>query len=92
MGPSVPECTASILSRLRRDGFHSRGLGVALGLGLRFCYDGDITSVSEDEWAHLGFNKSSVHTDIVSTTDRTVTARLRDGSERVIYAGGQFKD
>jgi aminopeptidase len=32
-----------------------------------------------------------VHTDIISTTDRTVTATLRDGSEVVIYAGGQFR-
>jgi aminopeptidase len=64
---------------------------LAVGLGLRFCYDGDVASVSEEEWERLGFNKSSVHTDIVSTTDRTVTAVMRDGSERVIYAGGQFQ-
>jgi aminopeptidase len=32
-----------------------------------------------------------VHTDIVSTTDRTVTAVLRDGSQRVIYADGRFQ-
>jgi aminopeptidase len=64
---------------------------LALGLGLRVCYDGDAAGVAEDEWERLGFNKSSVHTDIVSTTDRVVTAGLRDGSERVIYAGGQFQ-
>lgn len=65
---------------------------LALGLGIRQCYDGELSGVSEEEWERLGFNKSAVHTDIVSTTDRTVTARLRDGSERVIYAGGQFQD
>jgi hypothetical protein len=27
----------------------------------------------------------------VSTADRTVTATLGDGSERVIYAGGEFQ-
>jgi aminopeptidase len=64
---------------------------LALGLGLRVCYDGDAAGVAEDEWERLGFNKSSVHTDIVSTTDRVVTAGLRGGSERVIYAGGQFQ-
>jgi aminopeptidase len=32
-----------------------------------------------------------VHTDIVSTTDRTVTATMRDGSELVLYAGGEFQ-
>jgi aminopeptidase len=64
---------------------------IAVGLAIRNCYDGDLAGVSEEEWERLGFNKSSVHTDIVSTTDRTVTAYLRDGGERVIYAGGQFK-
>jgi hypothetical protein len=29
--------------------------------------------------------------DIVSTTDRTVTAILRDGSERLMCTGGQFQ-
>ncbi len=32
-----------------------------------------------------------IHTDIVSTSDRMVTAVLRDGSNRVIYADGQFQ-
>ena len=64
---------------------------VAVGGSLRHCYDGDSASVSDEEWERLGFNNSSVHTDIVSTTDRTVTAVLKDGSERVIYAGGQFQ-
>jgi aminopeptidase len=39
----------------------------------------------------MGFNDSSVHTDIVSTTDRVVTATLRGGEQRVIYAGGEFQ-
>ena len=43
-----------------------------------------------EEWERLGFNNSSVHTDIVSTSDRTVTATLRDGTTRVIYEGGRF--
>jgi aminopeptidase len=47
--------------------------------------------VAQSEWERLGFNESSVHTDIVSTTDRSVTATLSDGSERVIYAGGEFQ-
>jgi aminopeptidase len=64
---------------------------LAVGLGVRHAYDGDMATVSEEEWDRLGFNVSTVHTDIVSTTDRTVTALLRDGSERVIYAGGQFQ-
>ncbi len=63
---------------------------VAVGMAIKQCYDGDTAGVSEAEWERLGFNDSVVHTDIVSTTDRTVTAQLRDGSERVIYADGHF--
>ncbi len=42
------------------------------------------------DWDRLGFNDSVVHTDIVSTTDRTVIVVLQDGSERVIYESGRF--
>jgi aminopeptidase len=31
-----------------------------------------------------------VHTDIVSTTPRTVTAYMRDGTTQVIYKDGLF--
>ena len=34
--------------------------------------------------------ETSVHTDIVSTTRRTVTASLRGGEQRVIYRDGEF--
>jgi len=64
---------------------------IALGRSYHDCYAGDPGSVAQSEWERLGFNESSVHTDIVSTTDRSVTATLRDGSERVIYAGGEFQ-
>jgi aminopeptidase len=56
------------------------------------CFDGDPSGVTADELRRLGFNESAVHTDIVSTTDRTVTATLAGGSRRVIYADGQFVD
>ena len=46
--------------------------------------------ITEDEFKDLGFNDSSVHTDIISTTDRTVTAHMKDGSTKVIYENGQF--
>jgi aminopeptidase len=38
----------------------------------------------------LGYNTSTIHTDMISTTDRTVTATLKDGSSKVIYQNGQF--
>jgi len=64
---------------------------IALGNSYHDCYRGDPAGVDAAEWARLGFNESSVHTDIVSTAERTVTATLRDGSQRVIYAGGEFQ-
>ena len=63
---------------------------VALGFAYRDCYNGDISKVSEKKWEKLGYNDSVVHTDIVSTTDRIVTATLYDGTEKVIYKKGQF--
>jgi aminopeptidase len=38
----------------------------------------------------LGYNDSAIHTDMISTADRTVTATLKDGSSKVIYKNGQF--
>jgi aminopeptidase len=63
---------------------------IAVGRSYPDAYDGDPNEVSSEEWERLGFSRSAVHTDIVSTTDRTVTAVLRDGSERVIFADGRF--
>jgi aminopeptidase len=64
---------------------------VAIGMSLRHCYDGEQEGVTEEAWDALGFNSSAVHQDIVSTVDRTVTAVMTDGSERVIYSGGRFQ-
>jgi aminopeptidase len=65
---------------------------LALGMSLTACYDGNATALSDADWDALGFNvNAAVHTDIVSTVDRTVTAVLADGSEQVIYAGGHFQ-
>jgi aminopeptidase len=63
---------------------------VALGSAYRDCYNGDVPSISEERWEELGFNSSVVHSDIISTTDRTVTAYLKNGKTKVIYAKGQF--
>jgi aminopeptidase len=64
---------------------------IALGRAYRDAYDGDPSELAPDQWEQLGFNDSTVHTDIVSTTDRTVTATLRGGEERVIYRDGEFQ-
>jgi aminopeptidase len=64
---------------------------IALGNAYKDTFTGDMSTVTEDQWAAMGYNSCpKVHTDIVSTSDRTVMARLRSGEERVIYADGQF--
>ena len=63
---------------------------VAIGMAYRDCYRGNPGVVSEEEWARLGYNDSAEHTDIVTTSDRTVVATMRDGSTKTIYADGQF--
>lgn len=60
-------------------------------MSLRHCYDGEQEGVTEEAWDALGLNSCAVHQDIVSTIDRTVTAVMTDGSERVIYSGGRFQ-
>jgi aminopeptidase len=66
---------------------------MAVGMSINDTYDGDANAVTDEQWEQLGFNlQAAVHNDIVSTTDRTVTALMRDGSERVIYAGGHFQN
>jgi aminopeptidase len=63
---------------------------VALGTSYKDCYKGDPSKLSQADWDKLGYNDSSVHTDVVTTTDRTVTATLPDGSQQVIYQNGHF--
>lgn len=63
---------------------------VAVGMAYKDCYKGEASKVSATQWEEMGYNNSSVHTDIVSTTDRTVTAKLVNGDEIVIYKDGMF--
>ena len=65
---------------------------LAIGFAIPKAYDGDSAALSPEDWEALGFNhQAAIHEDIVSTTDRTVTATLRDGAELVIYADGRFQ-
>ncbi len=63
---------------------------VALGKSYKDCYRGDAKLLKKKDWEDLGFNESAEHTDIISTTDRTVTAKLSNNAEVVIYKDGMF--
>ena len=64
---------------------------IAVGRSYQDAFAGDPSKVPAERWEQLGFNDSTVHTDIVSTTDRVVTATLRSGGTRVIYRDGEFQ-
>jgi len=64
---------------------------IAVGAAYRDSYTGDQSNVSEEEWESMGYNNSVVHTDIVATSKRVVTAYLKDGSNRVIYKDGEYQ-
>ncbi len=65
---------------------------IALGNAYKDTFPGDMASVSEQQWADMGYNSCpKVHTDIISTSNRVVTATLADRSKKVIYENGEFR-
>ncbi|HET9074323.1 MAG TPA: aminopeptidase [Solirubrobacteraceae bacterium] len=96
---SLTDARLSRITRFMADTLYDENVGgrygnshLAIGLSITECYDGEEASVSEAEWERLGFiTDAALHCDIVTTADRTVTAVLTDGSERVIYADGRFQ-
>lgn len=95
---SLTDSRFSRISRFMAETLYDENVGgpfgnthIALGKSYHDCYAGDPGGVSREEWERLGFNDSTVHTDIISTADRTATATLSDGSERVIYSDGRFQ-
>jgi len=63
---------------------------IAVGKSFEDTYSKHSSNVSKTVLKKLGFNDSVTHTDVISTTDRTVTANLENGKELVIYQKGQF--
>ncbi len=64
---------------------------IALGNAYKDTFTGDMSTVTDEQWTEMGYNSCpKVHTDIISTSNRTVTARLRNNTEKIIYKGGQF--
>lgn len=64
---------------------------IAVGMSYHDTYTGDAKKLSNKKFAaNLGYNDSTVHTDIISTTKRTVTAHLKNGNTQIIYENGQF--
>jgi aminopeptidase len=51
----------------------------------------DLTKMTSEKFAELGYNDSPEHTDIIACGNREVTAKLTDGSTKVIYKDGEFR-
>jgi aminopeptidase len=64
---------------------------LAVGKAYHDACSQDTATMSSEDFAKLGYNDSPEHTDIIATTDRKVTAVLKDGSRKVIYEGGEFQ-
>jgi aminopeptidase len=95
---SLTDARLSPIDRFMADTLYDENMGgpygnthIAVGESYKDTFDGDASSLTETDWERLGFNHSAIHTDFVSTTDRIVTAAMRDGSQLEIYAGGHFK-
>jgi aminopeptidase len=63
---------------------------IALGSAYKDCSPHDPKTTPKEKWQEMGFNESVVHTDMISTTPRRVTATLKDGSKILIYENGIF--
>lgn len=63
---------------------------IALGTAYDDTYTGNLKQLTQTYKNKLGFNNSVIHTDIISTTPRTVTASLTDNRQLLIYQDGIF--
>lgn len=63
---------------------------LALGSSYHDCYQGEIKTVTKNQWQQLGFNDSVEHTDMIATTNRQVEVILQNGIKRCIYNNGEF--
>lgn len=94
---SLTDIRMSKISRFMAETLYDENFGgehgnthIALGMAYQESYPGDLKKVSKDQWSSMGYNDSVVHTDIISTTNRIVTATLIDGSQKIIYQNGRF--
>lgn len=63
---------------------------LAVGKSYHDTYIGDTSKMNKSLARKLGYNESAVHVDMISTTDRTVTATLESDKQIIIYKNGRF--
>jgi aminopeptidase len=96
---SLTDSRLSRISKFMANTLYDENIGaehgnthIAIGMAYKDAYRGDVSTVTKEELDRLGFNNiyAGEHCDMMSTSERRVTARLKDGSERVIYEAGRF--
>jgi aminopeptidase len=95
---SLTDARLSPITRYMADTLYDENRGgtegnfhLALGNAYKESFTGDVARQTARDWRRLGFNDSTVHTDIVSTARREVTATLPGGKSKLIYRDGQFR-
>jgi aminopeptidase len=94
---SLTDNRFSRINRFMADSLYDENFGgrfgnthLAVGRAYHDTCTGNTKGMSKKDYDRLGFNHSAEHTDIIATTDRTVTALLKDGGKKVIYRHGRF--
>lgn len=96
---SMTDRRLSRISRFMAETLYDENVGgpfgnshIAVGMSYTDAFDGDASQVTPESFEALGFNdiSCSVHTDMITTADRTVTVVFNGGGTRVIYRNGQF--
>ncbi len=64
---------------------------IAVWAAYKDAFTWDIDSQTKEDWDRMWFNESAIHTDIMSTTNRKVTAELANWESMVIYENWEFK-
>lgn len=87
----ITRCMANTLFDENRGGPEGNA-HLALGMPYPDTYDGDPRVLTPAQWTELGYNdlNCAVHTDIITTSPRTVVAIMDDDREVTIYSNGQF--
>ncbi len=94
---SLTDKRFSLIDRFMADTLFDENFGgsdgnchLALGASYSDTFSGNPARLTTEMKQKLGFNDSALHWDLVSTEPRTVTARLTNGKELVIYEKGVF--
>lgn len=64
---------------------------IAVWMSFQETFTWDIPAQTVEDWSKMWFNDSSIHTDIMSTTNRTVIVTLDNWEELLIYKDWEFK-